>query len=86
MQGSLQARASPLRSPSVFAQQRLTLALDSAHPQMIRTLYQPFKELMMHSDFHWSETEQRFHATADAWAKQIEVRPISPLPPRLHTH
>lgn len=53
---------------------------------MIRTLYQPFKELMMHSDFHWSETEQRFHATADAWAKQIEVRPISPLPPRLHTH
>jgi hypothetical protein len=41
---------------------------------MIRTLYQPFKELMMHPDFHWSEAEQRFHASADAWTKQIEVR------------
>jgi hypothetical protein len=45
---------------------------------MIRTLYQPFKELMMHPDFHWSEAEQRFHASADAWGKQIEVRAVSP--------
>lgn len=40
---------------------------------MIRTLYQPFKELMMHPDFHWSEPEQRFHASAGVWEKQIEV-------------